>query len=299
MKKLLWNNALEAWAMAVSYCNQIMAGKVTLTNRKYFVSSLQNAIELFVKQYMLNVCDYRVAKVRKCDSKGEPMRKYLRATDLNTFFNDMYKKGTIKKFYSIEFNQIIEIQKKLFAEFYSQNPQKNITHELKILKTLRNDETHFFIDADDFLKDEDFQSLYNLMVDFYEILKFYNLLPFCGEPFEKYKRFAFDRVPLSNFSFKKQILSSGYVKKLKKNLEGEIFPAGIGNEAYSMARDIVEYCNAYNEDDFDDLWSYLQVLLKYRILEITEIVDEDYINGQKVYGTLYRKYIVKIPTNIS
>lgn len=300
MKKLLLDNALEAWAMAISYCKQIMAGKVTLTNRKFFVSSLQNAIELFVKQYMLDACDYRVAEVRNYCPNGEPMREYLLATDLNTFFNDIYSDTiAMEKFYSIEFNKIIEIQKKLFEEFYGQNPQKNIVPALRLLKKLRNDETHFYIDADGFLKDEDFEVLYNLMVDFYEILEFYNLLPFWGEPFDEYERFTFTKVPLRDFSYKKQIMASDYVKNLKQNIEGELFPAGVGEEAYLITRDIVEYCNAYSEDDFDDLWSHIQALLKYQLLEITDTADEIFIDGQKAYGTPNREYNVKIPINTS
>ena len=48
--QILQNNALEAWAMAVRYCDYILEGKVTLEYRKHFVSALHNAVELFVKQ---------------------------------------------------------------------------------------------------------------------------------------------------------------------------------------------------------------------------------------------------------
>lgn len=49
MKKILLENALESWASAIYYCDEIIAGKATLSNKKHFVNSLQNAIELFVK----------------------------------------------------------------------------------------------------------------------------------------------------------------------------------------------------------------------------------------------------------
>ena len=67
VKKILLDNALEAWAMAIRYSELIMAGKVTLANRKSFVSYLHNSIELFAKQHMLDVNDYRVAKAQKTD----------------------------------------------------------------------------------------------------------------------------------------------------------------------------------------------------------------------------------------
>ena len=40
--QILQNNALEAWAMAVRYCDYILEGKVTLEYRKHFVSVLHN-----------------------------------------------------------------------------------------------------------------------------------------------------------------------------------------------------------------------------------------------------------------
>lgn len=49
MKHILIDNALEAWAMAIQYCNYILDGKATLQYRKQFVSSLHNAVELFMK----------------------------------------------------------------------------------------------------------------------------------------------------------------------------------------------------------------------------------------------------------
>lgn len=65
MKQILRDNALEAWAMAIKNCNAIIEGKVTLGYRKQFVTSLHNAVELLIKQHMLNVNDYRVAEVKK------------------------------------------------------------------------------------------------------------------------------------------------------------------------------------------------------------------------------------------
>lgn len=289
------NNALESWAMAIHYCDEIMAGKATLMHRKYFVASLHNAVELFVKQRMLNICDYRVAEVRNNGANGEPLKSYLSAQDLNDYFDNVCKTPNVMdKFYTIEFSKIRDIQKEIFSEFDSQNPNNKFKMALNTLQKLRNSETHFFIDADDFLNDTQFQDLYNLMVDFYAILKFYSLLPFWGEPFGEYQRFAFDRLYLQNFSFRKQIKSSEFVVKLKTNIEGKIYPAGGGDEAYTIAKDIVEYCDAYSEADFDAIWSYIQMLLKYQLLDIEDAADEEYVDGQKMYGSPYREYRVKI-----
>ncbi len=38
MKHILRDNALEAWSMAVKYCNDILDGRATLGYRKHFIS---------------------------------------------------------------------------------------------------------------------------------------------------------------------------------------------------------------------------------------------------------------------
>ncbi len=64
MKRILQNNAIEAWCAAIEIDNEILKGKATLRYRKQFVSSLHNAVELFVKQRMLDMNDYRVLLIR-------------------------------------------------------------------------------------------------------------------------------------------------------------------------------------------------------------------------------------------
>ncbi len=75
-KKILLDNAWVSWANAIRYCDQICSGQITLEVRKNFVSALQNALELFFKQIMLDKCDYRVAEPRQVDVRGEPAKSY-------------------------------------------------------------------------------------------------------------------------------------------------------------------------------------------------------------------------------
>ena len=65
MKHILIDNALEAWAMAIKYCNYILDRKATLQYRKQFVSFLHNSVELFIKQLMLDNNDHRVCSVKR------------------------------------------------------------------------------------------------------------------------------------------------------------------------------------------------------------------------------------------
>lgn len=294
MKQILLDNALESWAMAIHYCDEIMRGKATLTNRKYFITALQNAIELFVKQYMLNTNDYRVAEVKKYEADGEPLKSYLMSTDLNEYFRSR-NADEMKPFFTIEFNKIKELQGKLFEEYYDQNPGKQAkgSEALNILKKLRNDETHFYISAMEFLTDAEFKELYNLMVTFYEILNHYHLFLHFGVVRGKESRFAFDRLEISSFSYKQQVKNSDFVKKLKNNIEGLEFPWGHGDEPYAIAMSIVDCCNAYKEDDFDELWAYVEMLIKYELLTIKDVLYEDIVDGEKV-GECYCEYELKL-----
>lgn len=286
MKQILLDNALESWAMAIHYCDQIMLGKATLTNRKYFITSLQNAIELFVKQYMLNTNDYRVAEVKRYESDGEPLKSYLMSSDLNEYFRNKSKTpNEMKRFFTIEFSKIKELQGKLFKEYYDQNPGRQagkVSEALSILQKLRNDETHFYISDMEFLTDAEFKELYNLMVTFYEILNHYHLFRHFGTVHGKESRFAFDRLEISSFSYKKQVKSSPFVKELKNNIEGLEFPWGHGDESYAIAMSILDCCDAYKEDDFDELWAYVEMLIKYNLLTIKDVLYEDIVDGEKV-----------------
>ena len=292
------NNALESWGLSIRYCDEILAGKATLGNRKNFVSSLQNSIELFIKQYMLNIGDYRVSAPKDIDSDGEPMASYLSAKDLNGFFYDLQKNDELlmRKFYSAEFNKLVDWQKKLFDDYYQKNPlSKNVVCDgLKVLKQLRNNETHFYIDEFDFLSENEFVMLHNTMVEFFKILVHYHLLNIWGKSSHgEETRITFLREPLSSFSYKEQLKTSKYVAKLKQEIENKMFPTGCGDDAYLIAQDIVTWGENLNELNFDELWAYIQMLLKYKMLIIHEEVDEDVIDGVPAFSP-YREYEVRL-----
>lgn len=143
--QILQNNALEAWAMAVRYCDYILEGKATLEYRKYFVSVLHNAVELFVKQLMLNNTDYRVTQLKKgCNSDGQPAKDFYNSKDLNAYFSSLDEQ-TMRKFFSIEFNKMIDITNDLFSEYYAKNDGTYVKSALLLLNKLRNNEMHFLL----------------------------------------------------------------------------------------------------------------------------------------------------------
>ncbi len=289
---ILLENALEAWASAIFYCDKIMAGKATLENKKHFIASLQNSVELFVKQYMINVNDYRVATVKQYDANGEPIKSYLASKDLNKYFNSISGSDTIKSFYTIEFNKIIDLQKELFKSFFSQE-NASITKALITLQKLRNNETRFFIADVDFMTDQEFQELHNFMVVFYKLLKYYQLLPFLGDPSGKYEKLTFEKSLLNQFSYKKQLKNSKFVQELKTIIEKVYFSGADGEESYNIAEEIVNYCDEYSNEDFYEIWEYVSMLEKYDLIQIIEDQDFIIIKGEHVF-MCYRLYKIQV-----
>lgn len=299
MKNILMDNALESWAMAIKYCDDIMDGKATLTYRKFFVSSLHNAVELFVKQLMLNDNDYRVVTFKSISKDASPAKEYYNSDNLNEFFLNLNPE-LMKKVCSIEFNKIIDYSKELFVEYYNEydTEKQVISTGLKLLSRLRNDETHFRVDKNDFLTDNEFMQLYKFMISFDRILHFYRLMPFFGKPRYKYKSISFIRKPLSVFSYKSVVKNSKFVKDLKTVIEGKDFEMQSGDSAYGIAESIYNECNGkYKKEEFNELWTYIEMLLKYELLtwqwekEELECVTEC---GRETGQLIYRRFYVNI-----
>ena len=229
MKKILLPNAYEAWMEAIHYAGQLDDGICTLGAKKKFVASLHNAVELFLKQQMLNKNDHRVARVNNIDSSGEPQKSFLNATDLNLYFGNL-SRDERNKFYSIEFKDLINIvNKDLF-------PDHTFSSPLKVLNKLRNEETHFYIKSEDYLTDQEFELFYNFMIEFYHALEDAKLMPWAfGHPHAgmEESRLMFNRLELRNFSYKKALRKSDTVKKIKELFHDDPIPWDIVSEPYS------------------------------------------------------------------
>ena len=180
-EKILIDKARESWSQACIHCNLILDGYVTLQYRKMFVAMLHNSVELLIKQRMLDINDFRVARVNKIDSTGAPATAYYQATDLNDYFKRNGTKDDRGKsiFYSIEFNEFHKIHKEIFNAFYDENSgfSSEISGGLTLLAELRNDETHFYVNAIDFLNGSQFKQLQKFMIAFAKVLDYYGLLP--------------------------------------------------------------------------------------------------------------------------
>lgn len=204
----------------------------------------------------------------------------------------------MKPFFSVEFNKLSNYSKELFNEYYTEYGNKNIVCDaMKKLTTLRNNEMHFYIDKDMFLSENDFRELHNFMIVFYEILQRYNLLPFWGDPGRgEYSKIAFRNSKLEHFTYKKAAKNSKFVKNLKENIYNQVFPSFGGNSAYEIAQSIAVALNEkYNDDNFEELWTYVEMMLEYDILTY-EDEEEEYEyeeDGNMYFGcNRYRTFIV-------
>ena len=287
MKKILLDNAYESWTIAIKTCNSILAGNLSLQNRKYFVNSLHNAVELLLKQIMLNNNDYRVAFIKdttKLDAYGNPLVDYYNSTDLNEFFNSCCS-NIKKKFYSIEFNKLISLINDIISEYIEEN-NIHITSELILLASLRNDETHFNIDKDDFLSENQFKDLHNFMIVFYEIMQYYNLLPFWGRQINEHKNLEFIRAKISTFSYINTIKNSTYVKELKTKISGEQYWGSPTDSPYNIADCLYNTISSIPDfTDFNTLLEYVNTLYMYKLINIDgyyEEVEDEYGNTKEI-----------------
>lgn len=294
MRQILIENAFEAWASAIRFCNDIKNGKATLQYQKNFVSSLHNAVELIMKQMMLNNNDHRVAEIRKPKDAIEAklLLDYFKATDLNVFFH-LLPSADLSKFHTISFNELILLHKKLFGDSLIQG--ETLKTELELLQKLRNNETHFLIRQDSFLSEEDFCILYNFMVRFYKIMEDWRpvnndpelyLLPYWGEPTGAFGIYGFLREPLQSFSYEVAVRNSKWSKELAVLLNGDYLYGSPDFSPYAITKDLIEDHTELTSR-FDEIWEMVYMMQRLEMIVVDEILDEE-------QGNVYRIMTVQL-----
>ena len=283
MKPVLTDNAFEAWAAAIRFCDDIKDGKATLQYQKNFVSSLHNAVELIMKQMLLNNNDHRVAEVRKPKSASEAklLLDYFKATNLNCFF-DSLSNDELSQFNTIQFNELISLHKKLFGESLAQG--ETLETELKLLQKLRNNETHFMIHQGSFLSEEDFRMLHNFMIRFYKIMETWSpndrdnielyILPYWGDPVGADSVYGFNREPLQSFSYKDAVRNSKWAKRIAEFLRDD-YPYGAPEfSSYTIAKDLIEQHSDLTAQ-FEELWAMVYMMQCLKMIVVDEILDDE------------------------
>ena len=291
MRPILMDNAFEAWAAAIRYCNDIKDGKATLQYQKNFVSSLHNAVELIMKQMLLNNNDHCIAEVRKPKKEADAklLLDYFRATDLNRFFESL-SYDELSKFHTIQFNELISLHKKIFGN--SLKPGETLKTELELLQQLRNNETHFMIHQGSFLSEEEFRVLHNFMIRFYKIMKTW--CPVDGNDLERFiflywdwfnpdndeSIYGFDCEPLDNFSYETAVQNSKLAKDIAEILKGD-YPYGAPDfSPYTIAKDLTEGYTGLSAQ-FDEVWTMVYMMQSLGMIVAEDILDDEH--GQVHY----------------
>lgn len=283
MRPILMDNAFESWAAAIRYCNDIKDGKATLQYQKNFVSSLHNAVELIMKQMLLNNNDHSVAFIKEPkDERDEKLSfDYSKATDLNRFFGSL-SSDEISRFHTIPFYMLIQKHKKIFSSNIEQG--KPLTKELKLLQRLRNNETHFMIRQGSFLSEDDFRTLHNFMVRFYKIMKKWN--PVNGDDLESSiflwwywyspdkdnSMYEFECELLQDFSYESAVRNSKLAKGIAEILKDNLQCGSPDFSPYDIAFDLK---NGYTglSAQFDEVWTMVYMMQSLRMIDVQTIED--------------------------
>ena len=286
MKPILMDNAFEAWAAAIRYCNDIKDGKATLQYQKNFVSSLHNAVELIMKQMLLNNNDHKVAEIRKPTNEADArlLLDYYKSTDLNCFF-DSLSDDEISKFHTIQFCDLISQHKKIFGS--SLHPKETLRAELELLQQLRNNETHFMIRQGSFLSEKDFLVLHNFMVRFYKIVKTW--YPTDGDDLELSiflywdwfnpnngeSVYGFNCEPLQDFSYESAVRNSKLAKDIAQILKGDYQYGAPDFSPYTIAKDLTEGYTGLSAQ-FDEVWALVYMMQCFKIIVVDDILDDEH-----------------------
>ena len=146
-----------SWEIAVHNCNLIFSGLTDLTQRKLFVSSFENALELGFKQMLLDLNDHSVIPAKK-NLDSTSWANYSSARDLNVYFQTLVNNSSsLDNYYSASISSIKNICTN------GEPDQQNILNRINLLLKLRNSETHFFIDESNYLSIQEFKELCLLM----------------------------------------------------------------------------------------------------------------------------------------
>lgn len=272
-KKVLLDNAYEAWISAIENHDRIEKGFFSLRYQKNFVSSLHNSVELFLKQMMIDSGQHDVLEFKKIDNvdKAKKAYEFFQTEDMNAYFSKLNKEQ-LKSIYSIEFNKLKGKYNTLTG---SKMKKEDSERALDLLQKLRNEETHFYINKSDYLPETDFSTLHNFMIGFYEDIKQKELLPSALWGFSDSMSFyenalMFVRDKFDSFDYVEALKKNPMVHLLKEIMLGEkqAFYAFHAENAYDLMEHIVSY-NPTLQDKKDDVFTLLHLMREHQLFKST------------------------------
>ena len=299
MKQILLDNAYEAWKSAITFHNKIATGFSTLEYQKGFVASLHNATELFLKQIMLNENNHEVARMKHIKSVDDAklQLKFFQADNLNHFFANLSAEQ-VNSFLSIGFEELRGIVFKLI-QINEQN-KESITAALKILQRLRNEETHFYINKNEYLTENDFCALHNYMILFYDAITppvlnhieadFSDTLVY--KLTSQYKIMELSFTHWNSFSYKNALCANTMAREVAKYLGGENgaqYAAILHGtqDSYLLAEKIIDI-EGLDKRKTMDYFSIVSLLVKEHLItpkrEDEEVISDE---GEVLHDSVY------------
>lgn len=277
--RILINNIIESWASAIECHDRIIAGFISLEYKKHFVSSLHNAVELCIKQKMLDAGDTKVASIKNVKTKAiaELYCSYFEAANdkrLNEFFSAL-SKDELNIFNTIEFSRMLELK-----NYCPPDSKASLT----LLNNLRNNETHFVID-NSFLNENDFCVLHNFMIDFYDfaLKQLFTensfIVRIVTSPFKKEgdvstfsKNIIFDRERMESFDYNKAVSENPLSKYIQKAYNEYVEDNKCSNTIFSLLQS-EQFKNPYSllkSYTFNEVYS---MLISMRIIGMIHMTD--------------------------
>lgn len=296
--RYLITHARSTWLIAVENCKKMVDGLIDFEQMKMFVTTLHNAIEINLKQIMLDYNDHDVL----VEKDNSPLSNdFKSSTNLNEYFINL-NHNEVKKMYTIEFSKLID-------KFHNQIPNSvgglTMKGKLNLLNRKRNQTTHFYANELDFLNQDEFADLYELAFCFCEYIKSKGLLSFFGNPF----RFSFDvnynleSIDRSELRFKKMIKDSETNSKLLNQfnyIDDEIPGLFAGYNSftnYDMAYNIFyesekEVPWIITKIGFYEFYRRLNILISNNLLKVNTIKSE--VEDEKgSFDAYYESFICK------
>ena len=251
-ERILLRNAIEAWLLCRKYCNQILSGNPSFQMKKMFVSTLHNVAELFLKQIMLDKNMHAIRDLhnilRGVWNVGK-VKDYLDAADLNQYFYDHREDIRTIEFTPMKDSLLGILDVSMvdegvdFAKWCA-----DLKSGLRILNDARNDQMHFFIDADAFLPWEDFCALCDVMVKMDELARHLWWAPFFSEAPPDQRFYFWDDIGADSLNLKSVsatggsyhnlIVKSEINKKIAQALKSRNYTDGVSYTLYESVESL-------------------------------------------------------------
>ena len=258
------------------YRNILLDGRDTIQNKKNYISSFHNAVELFSKQAMIDNNDYRILNIKNDEKDGKFARRFFQATDLNQFFNSL-DKNELMKIHTCDYSKLNLNQ--IFTK--SSKDEKNKINKAKEkLGNLRNNETHFAMD-EDFLSDQDFIELDEFMRRLYKLLQNQDLLP---KHFGRRKSqlncegnrlIPDNKVVSSDFTFRNALINSKFTEYFKNNINCGLQILYGRESSFEIANSIFESEAFSKKVTFEELLDYFSAYRNHNLITIHYDEDEE------------------------